>query len=49
MVRLDWIVSQGYTLTDITDAAITAYLDSVGVPRPDADGHMPDSSPEGDR
>ncbi|MFD4357495.1 hypothetical protein ACFWPX_33460 [Nocardia sp. NPDC058518] len=49
MARLDWIVRQGYALTDITDAAITAYLDAAGVPRPDADGHMPDSSPEGDR
>ncbi|WKG13571.1 hypothetical protein QX204_34365 (plasmid) [Nocardia sp. PE-7] len=46
MARLDWIVSQGYALTDITDAAITAYLDAAGVPVPDSEGRMPDPSKE---
>ncbi|WP_328664669.1 hypothetical protein [Nocardia salmonicida] len=49
LARLDWIVNQGYVLTDTVDAAINAYLDAAGVPRPDAEGDMPDSSPEGTR
>ncbi|MFF0547224.1 hypothetical protein ACWEQ0_23830 [Nocardia thailandica] len=49
LARLDWIVAQGYTLTDTVDAAINAYLDAAGVPAPDAEGRMPDTSTEGDR
>lgn len=49
LARLDWVVSQGYVLTDTVDAAINAYLDAAGVPRPDSEGHMPDTSPEGAR
>ena len=41
MARLDWISGQGFVLTDTVDAAINAYLDAAGVPRPDAEGHMP--------
>lgn len=41
MARLDWISAQGFVLTDTVDAAINAYLDAAGVPRPDAEGHMP--------
>ncbi|MBF6411451.1 hypothetical protein [Nocardia farcinica] len=52
LARLDWVVRQGYVLTDTVDAAINAYLDAAGVPRPDADGRMPDpgsSNKKGDR
>ncbi|MGV9823375.1 hypothetical protein [Nocardia xishanensis] len=42
LARLDWIVREGYVLTDTVDAAINAYLDAAGVPTPDAEGHMPD-------
>ncbi|MFF0546853.1 hypothetical protein ACFYTF_28855 [Nocardia thailandica] len=48
IARLDWIVAQGYTLTDTVDAAINAYLDAAGVPAPDTEGRMP-SLPEGNR
>ncbi|VFA96142.1 Uncharacterised protein [Nocardia farcinica] len=40
--RLDWLIKQGAVLTDTVDAAITAYLDAAGVPRPGPDGSMPD-------
>ncbi|MFE3990033.1 hypothetical protein ACFXPR_36625 [Nocardia tengchongensis] len=39
--RLSWVVQHGYVLTDTVDAAVNAYLDSAGVPHPDADGGMP--------
>ncbi|MBW0270053.1 hypothetical protein ATM97_02820 [Nocardia sp. MH4] len=39
--RLAWLVEQGGVLTDTVDAAITAYLDAAGVPRPGPDGTMP--------
>lgn len=42
--RLDWLIKQGAVLTDTVDAAITAYLDAAGVPRPSPDGSMPDPS-----
>lgn len=38
--RLDWIVSQGYVLTDTVDAAINAYLDAAGVPPADEFGRI---------
>lgn len=42
--RLAWLVAQGGVLTDVADAAITAYLDAAGVPRPGPDGNMPPNS-----
>ncbi|MFD3431326.1 hypothetical protein [Nocardia fluminea] len=42
--RLAWLVAQGGVLTDVADAAITAYLDAAGVPRPGPDGTMPPTS-----
>ncbi|MBF6358438.1 hypothetical protein IU449_28485 [Nocardia higoensis] len=42
-LRLAWLVEQGGVLTDTVDAAITAYLDAAGVPRPGPDGTMPNA------
>lgn len=44
LARLDWVSAQGFVLTDTVDAAINAYLDAAGVPRPDAEGRMPTPS-----
>ncbi|GAB3212537.1 hypothetical protein [Nocardia tengchongensis] len=41
LLRLEWVMQHGYVLTDTVDAAVNAYLDSAGVPHPDADGGMP--------
>jgi len=30
--RLEWMKAQGYSLTDVVDAAVNAYLDDAGVP-----------------
>ncbi|MFJ2839995.1 hypothetical protein ACIO52_31935 [Nocardia sp. NPDC087230] len=46
IARLEWIVTQGFVLTETVDAAINAYLDAAGVPAPDNEGRMP-SIPEG--
>ena len=32
--RLEWIKAQGYSVTDVVDAALNVYLDSAGVPAP---------------
>lgn len=32
--RLDWMKGQGYSVTDVVDAALNAYLDSAGAPKP---------------
>ncbi|MEV0048473.1 hypothetical protein AB0H60_34095 [Nocardia rhamnosiphila] len=45
--RLDWLVSQGYVLTDTVDAAINAYLDAAGVPPADEFGQI--QQQKGDR
>lgn len=44
VTRLAWLVEQGGVLTETVDAAITAYLDAAGVPRPGPDGTMPKDS-----
>lgn len=42
--RLAWLVQQGGVLTDTVEAAIKAYLDAAGIPRPGPDGTMPTNS-----
>ncbi|MEU8901766.1 hypothetical protein AB0C65_38290 [Nocardia sp. NPDC048505] len=36
--RIEWAQAQGAALTDLVDAALTAYLDAAGVPQPGPDG-----------
>lgn len=41
IVRLEWIKSRGFIIWATVDNAINAWLDTVGVPRPDESGEMP--------
>ncbi|WP_257000469.1 hypothetical protein [Mycobacterium avium] len=44
IARLEWIMRRGYVITDTVDDAINAYLDSAGIPKPDENDRMPESS-----
>ncbi|WP_146251415.1 hypothetical protein [Nocardia tenerifensis] len=43
ITRLEWIKKRGYVISKTVDDAVNAWLDSAGVPRPDAKGKMPDA------
>ncbi|MEU6581259.1 hypothetical protein [Nocardia sp. NPDC046763] len=42
IVRLEWIKSRGFIIWATVDNAVNAWLDTVGVPRPDESGEIPD-------